>query len=65
MIIGSLIRGISVFCDFNFGEEVLIGEVDFFIKIYIYRKLGIFIVSFNCLNRVSSMYKEFLKRIIV
>ena len=64
-IIGSLTRGTSVFCDFNFGEEVLTGEVDSLTKTYIYRKPGIFTASLNCTNRVSSMYKESLKRTIV
>lgn len=64
-IIGSLTRGTGVFCDFNFGEEVLTGEVDSLTKTYIYRKPGIFTASLNCTNRVSSMYKESLKRTIV
>ena len=64
-IIGSLTGGTSVFCDFNFGEEVLTGEVDSLTKTYIYRKPGIFTASLNCTNRVSSMYKESLKRTIV
>ncbi|XP_022787247.1 uncharacterized protein LOC111327355 [Stylophora pistillata] len=64
-VVGSLTRGTSVLCHYDFGEQVLTGEVDSFSKTYAYSKPGIFTVSLNCSNSVSSMYKESLRRIIV
>ena len=62
---GSITRGTSVSCDFDFGEEVRTGEVDSFSKTYTYREPGNYTVSLNCTNRVSSMYKTYFPRIII
>lgn len=62
---GSIASGTSVFCDFDFGEKVVHGDVDIFAQTYAYQKPGNYIVSIGCTNRVSNMYKKHSTRIVV
>lgn len=65
MIKGELILGISVFCDFDFGEKVLVKSVDVYEVSYFYEWMGNYMIGLICMNLVSIVSRIYIKRIVV
>ena len=61
----SIADGTHVFCDYDFGENVLRGGIEKFTQVYAYRTPGDYTVNVSCTNRVSNMYKTHSARIVV
>lgn len=61
----SISNGTNVSCDYDFGENVLRGDINEFTQMYAYHTPGEYAVNVRCTNRVSNMYKTHFARVIV